>query len=196
MPKTIDSLEVSVRPGTGSTMSGRISNEDHIYFGNAPSTVAEFFTPPTLYEYFDYDCDYCRQHALEERPWIDTEYVATRKLDIARVFMPMTAWGARMALAALCAADQKNFDGMDRLLLTQTPTTETELTGFAKKLGMKSKDFQECMHNSLRVPIGGQPPGDGPPVERVPAFQIGADRWTGILPQAELEKHLDQALRQ
>ncbi|HRH93433.1 MAG TPA: thioredoxin domain-containing protein [Candidatus Peribacteria bacterium] len=150
--------------------------------------------PPRLTEFFDYDCEYCRQHALEERDWIDANYVAAGKLSIERIFVAMTAAGKRMDQAALCAGVQNQFPAMDTYLLTNVPQTDTPIFAFAKTLKIDQAQFKTCMQN-MAVAQDSYTPADGIPVKRIPAFIAGAQRWEGILTRAELQKNLDAAVR-
>ncbi len=196
MPTTIESLEVP-SVSQPKAMTGQLTLSDTIMFGNAPSTSKDFQSPPVLLEFFDYDCEYCRQFALEDRPWIDATYVATSRFNIERMFVLRTQRGVWMAQAALCGGDQQKFSPVDELLLTTPAITETQLLAAVAKLGIDKKSFTAC----LRKPRGLQATGkwegaDGTVIDRTPAFRMGADAiWVGILSRQEFEKKIEKALK-
>lgn len=192
-PETVESLEVPAT-ATGKTMTGRLTVSNTVIYGNAPSTSRDFDTPPTMLEFFDYDCEYCRLYAGTDRAWVDSEYVHGRRMNVERIYLPLTPAGTMMAQAALCAGQQGKFDAMDRFLLTRVPKTQPPVYAVLKDMGINAKTFQTCM--------------DGPPLatedngkladmtaQRIPAFRIGPTFWIGILQRDELKKKIDQALK-
>ncbi len=197
-----EELEIAAEPAATGTDSLEVHGDaapaavtghliiDTIGFGMTPEKDG----PPRLYEYFDYDCEYCRQHAMEERAWIDANYVATGKLGIERVFVSFTPQGKRMDQAALCAASQGFFTEMDAYLMANVPRNDPTIFAFAKTLKMDQKRFATCMENMAVAEGSHEVPG-GEPVKRVPAFILNDARWEGILPRAELQKTIDEALR-
>lgn len=178
-PETMDSLEVAPED-QAKVMTGTLTPDDTIMFGAND--------PPLMQEFFDYDCPYCREYTLETRPWIDAKYVATGKLRVERLFAPQTAWGRRLALAALCAADQGKFDATDALLVRDFPANETLLLAIVKRVGLQRKTYDTCMKQSNRIPkeITGK---------RVPALLIGGTLWEGIPEESELRRILDQVTK-
>lgn len=184
MPTGTDSLEASA--STGSRVQGFVTEHDAIVFGSEHSG-------PMLTEYFDYDCDYCRENEILNRPWLDREFVSTGKLGIVRIFAPQTPWGRRLAASALCAADQNKFDAMDSLLIKQTPSNEVALQTMVKKAGLEKKSFDLCMKNVNRVPES-LTLQDGTRVDRVPMFSLGDKSWLGVLESDELRRVIEKAL--
>ena len=184
MPTGTDSLEAAA--ATGSHVPGFLTQHDLIVFGTEHAG-------PMLTEYFDYDCNYCRENEILNRPWLDRDFVSTGKLGIARIFAPQTAWGRRLAQSALCAADQNKFDAMDTLLIKQTPSNEVALQTMVKKAGVEKKSFDTCMKNVNRVPAS-VTLADGTKVDRVPMFTLGNHSWLGVLESGELRKMIEEAL--
>ncbi len=173
MPKTTDSLEVAASSAPAMSVSGSLTTNFTILFGNPDAKVR-------LTEYFDYDCRYCREFALHDQLWIEENYIATGKLALERVFVPMTQVGARMDQAALCAAEQKKFDLMDESLLLKPLTTNKAILDAAKAMKLEMKSFTACMQRKDMVK-------DSEKVTRVPAFKIGDSEWVGIESREELE---------
>ncbi len=194
-PSGTESLEIPV--DTGATMTGHLSTGlTSIQYGDAPGSSAFGADSPAMEEYFDYDCEYCRQYARTERLWVEKEFVATRKIRIERNFLPMTPAGEMMAAAALCAAHQNKYEAMDGFLLARVPQSRAIIEAELKTLGIDRKAFGQCMSGPgpSWVKLGMET--DQPAEKRVPAFRIGSKQWLGILPRQELQKTIDEALRQ
>lgn len=188
MPETTDSLEV-VTTGTGTSVSGFLTADGTIGFGDVSEKDL-----PLMLEFFDYDCPYCREHALSARAWIDPEYIATGKLVVERIFLPQTAWGQRLASAAHCAAVLNAFDEMDSLLLRSFPRNETALLVLVNRAGIERKPFDDCMQNTEPFP-NSQSFVDSEIINRVPAFRIGNESWLGVMEESKLREHLSGILR-
>lgn len=182
-----DSLETA--KSEPQTVSGHLIVST-IGFGDTPETGG----PPRLLEYFDYDCEYCRQHAMDDRAWLDADYVGTGKIGIERVFVAMTTAGKRMDQAALCAAAQDMFEPMDAYLLKNVPQTDPPIFTFARTLKMDQKQFRVCMDNMAVAEGSYDVPGGGI-VTRIPAFSIGGQHWEGLLSPQEFRRNLDAAAK-
>ncbi len=187
-PTTTDSLEVPAQDQPTSVTGHLLVST--IGFGNTPEKDG----PPRMLELFDYDCEYCRQHAQQERRWIDEAYVAKGSLGIERIFVTMTPAGKRMGQAALCAGVQNVFPAMDAFLLSNVPQTDPPIFAFAKTLSIDQAQFKTCMQN-MSVAEGSYTLPDGTVIDRIPAFSIGTTIWSGIVPQGELKTMIDKAIR-
>lgn len=187
-PATGESLEVSAE--TGSEIKITLTANGTILFAGSGASVSV----PVLREFFDYDCEYCREHALSERPWIDAEFVSVRKISVERVFVPITKWGERLALASLCAFDQMRFKELNHLLLTKPTGTEAELLLRAKEAGLKQPAFSQCLKRGKMPSVSAVFP-DGTAVERVPAFAIGNTFWLGVEQRESVQRYLEKELR-
>ncbi len=185
MTETPESLEVGdaptvpteIRAGTGS-----------IFIGSADAEL-------TLTIYEDYGCFYCREFASTEMPWLLKEFVADKKLMIERVFVPMSPAGMLMAKASLCSQKQNLFELADQTLHARPITTDAQLATLAKSVKMNLKNLQTCMASkatalsleaaTARAKAAG--------VSRLPSFELGTDRWIGILTREELESKIGNA---
>lgn len=68
--------------------------------------------PVTVYEMSDFQCPFCRRHAMEVFPSLDKEYIATGKVRWVFVNLPITSIHANSVAAssfAMCAARQDKF---------------------------------------------------------------------------------------
>jgi protein-disulfide isomerase len=75
--------------------------------------------PVTLYEMSDFQCPYCRAFALGTMPLLDQEYIATGKVRLVYINLPLTSVhpnAAAAARVAMCAARQNRFWPMHDLL--------------------------------------------------------------------------------
>lgn len=68
--------------------------------------------PITMYEMSDFQCPFCRSFTLETMPALEREYVATGKLRVVYINLPLPSVHKNAMLAAqaaLCAAEQRRF---------------------------------------------------------------------------------------
>ncbi len=75
--------------------------------------------PVTVYEMSDFQCPYCRTFALTTLPVLEREYVATGKVRLVYINLPLTTLHAHAAAAAevaMCAARQQKFWPLHDLL--------------------------------------------------------------------------------
>ena len=75
--------------------------------------------PITIYEMSDFQCPYCRAFTLETMPQLEREYIATGKVRLVYVNLPLESVhkNARVAAeVAMCAAGQGRFWRMHDLL--------------------------------------------------------------------------------
>lgn len=81
--------------------------------------------PITVYEMSDFQCPFCRRHALETWPAIEREYVATGKVRWVFLNYPLTSLHPNAAAAAqfaMCAADAGKFWPVHDLLYRHQDT--------------------------------------------------------------------------
>ena len=73
----------------------------------------------TVYEMSDFQCPYCREFTLQTMPALEREYVATGKVRLVYINLPLTNLHKNAAPAAelaMCAARQQGFWTMHDLL--------------------------------------------------------------------------------
>ncbi|MCS7197656.1 MAG: DsbA family protein [Candidatus Bipolaricaulota bacterium] len=110
--------------------------------------------PVTVYEYADYQCPACGYFVKQYKPRIDSDYIQTGKVRwIFKNFAflgPESVWAAE---AAYCAAEQGGFWAYhDKLFANQRGEnrgafSKPNLVRFARELGLKVDDFQQCLES-------------------------------------------------
>ncbi|HET7601577.1 MAG TPA: thioredoxin domain-containing protein [Gemmatimonadales bacterium] len=110
--------------------------------------------PVTIYEMSDFQCPFCRRHALETFPILKREYIETGKVRYVFINFPITEIHPNALPAAelgLCAARQHKFWPLHDLLFSAqqswAPLTDPEavLLGLADSVGMNRKATLACL---------------------------------------------------
>jgi protein-disulfide isomerase len=105
--------------------------------------------PVTLVEFTDYQCPFCKRHALGTLPQIVKEYVDTGKVKYVLRDFPLNqihANAAKLAEAVLCAGDQgKAWEMHDHIFKAKKSPDPNKLVKDAKTLGLDAKAFGACM---------------------------------------------------
>lgn len=110
--------------------------------------------PIVVYEMSDFQCPYCRQHAVDVLPQLERAYVGTGKVRWVFVNFPLTSVHANAAAAAelaLCAARQGKFWPVHDLLFkyqeTWAPLKEPGpfLLSLADSAGVPRKPMETCL---------------------------------------------------
>jgi protein-disulfide isomerase len=110
--------------------------------------------PVTIYEMSDFQCPYCRRHALETFPILKREYIETGKVRYVFINFPITELHPNALPAAelgLCAARQGKFWPLHDLLFRTQKTwaplkdPETALLELADSVGMNRKATLACL---------------------------------------------------
>jgi protein-disulfide isomerase len=110
--------------------------------------------PVTIYEMSDFQCPFCRRHALETFPILKREYIETGKVRYVFINFPITEIHPNAQPAAelgLCAARQHKFWPLHDLLFSAqqswAPLTDPEavLLGLADSVGMNRKATLACL---------------------------------------------------
>lgn len=115
----------STRPSV--TSSSRLQEPDPLI---EQRTKGDPAAPLTVYEVSDFQCPYCRVFAEQIQPQLEREYVATGKLQIVFVNLPLVQLHPNAAAAhefAMCAAKQDRFWPIhDMLFRTQKTWSQQE----------------------------------------------------------------------
>ncbi len=116
--------------------------------------------PLVVIEFSDFECSFCRDHAVDTQPVIDEALVDTG--DVLWVFkhLPLDAHpSARVAaVAAECAGDQGQFWEMHDLLFESVDEwtgkdvdVDTALLGLAEELSLNGGAFEECFASRVAL---------------------------------------------
>jgi len=132
-------LALAARRDSANDPGNRTALDPTVVPGNAvqqPDPLIEQRTkgdpaaPLTVYEVSDFQCPYCRVFVEEILPQLDREYIATGKLQIVFVNLPLVQLHANAAAAhefAMCAAKQDRFWPVhDLLFRTQAAWSRLE----------------------------------------------------------------------
>ncbi len=112
--------------------------------------------PVTLVEFSDFRCSFCRKFWQTTLPLLDKKYISTGKVRfIYRHFAILGKPSEFAAQAAECAGEQGKFwEYHDKLFSNAgSPFTFTDgkLKGYASELGLKSKDFNQCLDSGKHL---------------------------------------------
>ena len=119
-----------------------------------PRTKGSEKAPITVYEMSDFQCPYCRRHALETFPELERDYVRTGKVRWVFVNFPLTQLHPNAAPAAevsMCAARQGKFwEVHDLLFRNQAAWGPLKEPGayfltFADSAGLEKAALQQCL---------------------------------------------------
>ncbi len=113
--------------------------------------------PVTVYEMSDFQCPFCRRHAVETLPVLEREYIATGKVRYIFINFPITEIHPNALPAAelgLCAARQGKFWTLhDLLFQAQSAWAPMEnpvpaLLGLADSAGLDRDSTLRCLADS------------------------------------------------
>lgn len=187
MPETIESLEVG-KDEQEPALPTSEGASGTVIIGN-PST-------PLLTIVTDISCTYCRTFAVQYLPWVMDEYVATDKVALEFVFLPMNAEGIFSAKTLLCAQDQHLFDAAHAELRLSLLTSPKELPALAKKIGANATMLAKCVagkevtavleeHKEKAAMLG---------ISRVPGFSLNGHTWLGVATWEGLKEEIEKGL--
>lgn len=112
--------------------------------------------PVTIYEMSDFQCPFCRRHALETHPQLVREYVETGKVRVIFINFPITEIHPNAVPAAgfgLCAARVGRFWDAHRLLFRHQsawgalPDPAPFLITLADSLGISREETVRCLED-------------------------------------------------
>lgn len=151
--------------------------------------------PLTLIMYDDYGCIYCREFGTTDLPWLLQTYVLQGQLVIERVMMPMTTAGTLMATVAVCSRNQDRFTETDHALHASPISTDAQIPTLAATVGLNVKALRTCMASETTTSFlqAATDRATAASITRLPAFQLGSNRWIGIETQETLQRAMDDA---
>jgi protein-disulfide isomerase len=162
--------------------------------------------PVTVVEFSDFQCGYCRQHALETLPRIVEAYVDSGQVRYVWRDLPLEvhANAQTAAEAARCAGAQGAFWAMhDRLFEAQAEWSPLEgselaelLAGYAAELDLDTAAFDRCLETGEYGPQVRQDAREGGQagLNATPAFLIDGQLLTGAQPFERFQEVIDAAL--
>ena len=153
----------------------------------------------TIVEFSDFECPFCGKYVLETYPQLIKEYVDTGKVKYVFRDFPLEFHleAQKAAEAAECAGEQGKFWEMhDYLFENQDYLGVDYLKGYAKDLGLDTKDFNECLDSGAMAEeiendlLDGQSYG----VSGTPAFFINGKLISGAQPFSVFKQEIEVAL--
>ena len=152
----------------------------------------------------DFQCPYCRQWHDEVFATLVRDYVATGKVRIAYVNLPLSMHQNALpaAEAAMCTAVQGRFWQMhDALFRTQDrweslPDPRPMFDSLAASVGVEPASYRSCVESKATRPMieADARRVDDAGVRATPTFFIGDTRLEGAIPLPEFRAALDKAL--
>jgi len=160
--------------------------------------------PITLIEFSDFQCSFCRKFWQTTLPQIEKKYISTGKVKfVYRHFAILGKPSMAAAQAAECAGEQGKFwEYHDKLFASAASPlafTNGRLKGYAKELGLKSQDFNQCLDSGkhLKKVEGETATGGFLGARGTPAFFLNGKLLVGAQPfqvfEAAIEKDLKKA---
>lgn len=162
--------------------------------------------PITVYEMSDFQCPFCRRHALETWPTLEREYVATGKVRWVFLNYPLTSLHPNAAAAAqfaMCAADRGKFWPVHDLLYrnqdTWAPLKDPGpfLMTLADSAGIPRADLVKCLQSpAARQAVEADAQGAARSgASKTPSFYIEGGMIEGAYPIGVFRQVLDSIYR-
>lgn len=161
--------------------------------------------PITLVEFSDFQCPFCARFWEDTLPQIEENYVKTGKVKLVYRDFPLPLPSHRQAqpaaLASQCANDQGKFWEMhDAIFDKQTEWSGKEdavtiFSSYGKKMGLNTKQFDECMKSKkyasevMKDVVDGSAAGVG----GTPGFFVNGKVISGALPYENVFKPIFDA---
>ena len=160
--------------------------------------------PVTLIEFSDFQCSFCRKFWQTTLPLIEKKYISTGKVKfVYRHLAILGKHSVASAQAAECAGEQGKFwEYHDKLFASAASPlafTDGKLKGYAKELGLKSQDFNQCLDSGkhLKKVEGETATAAFLGARGTPAFFLNGQLLVGAQPfqvfEAAIEKDLKKA---
>ncbi len=168
----------------------------------AARSIGSATAPVTVYEMSDFQCPYCRRHAMETLPTIEREYVATGKVRWVFINFPLTQIHPNAAAAAefaMCAAHAGKFWPVHDLLYKYQPVWAplkqpgAFLMTLADSVGLKRADVQPCLesHQGQKEVEADAAGAERSGAASTPSFYIEGGLMAGAAPVAVFRQVLD-----
>jgi len=201
---TISNL-IAVLLLSASALAQPITGEDiFAYLAKDGPSKGNDKAPITLIEFSDFQCSFCRKFWQTTLPQIEKKYISTGKVKfVYRHFAILGKPSMAAAQAAECAGEQGKFwEYHDKLFASAASPlafTNGRLKGYAKELGLKSRDFNQCLDSGkhLKKVEGETATGGFLGARGTPAFFLNGKLLVGAQPfqvfEAAIEKDLKKA---
>ncbi|HEU4697893.1 MAG TPA: thioredoxin domain-containing protein [Gemmatimonadales bacterium] len=158
--------------------------------------------PVTVYEMSDFQCPYCRRHALETFPAIEREYIKPGKVRWVFINFPLTQIHPNAEAAAefaLCAAAQRRFWRVHDLLYTyqadwaKLPDPTPYLMTLADSVQVPRQAMLACLQNpATRAAVQRDAEGAARSgANSTPSFYIEGGLMSGAYPIEVFRQVLD-----
>jgi protein-disulfide isomerase len=153
--------------------------------------------PVTIFEWSDYECPFC-QRAQEVLQRLQGEFPDTVRLVFKDFPLRSHPNALPAALAARCAGAQGRYwEYHDLLFVAQPDLSRDDLIGYARRLGLDTPAFTECLDSSRfrDAVLADQREGREAGVRATPTFFINQRKIEGALPLDDFRAAIQQALR-
>jgi len=153
--------------------------------------------PVTIFEWSDYECPFC-QRAQEVLHRLQGEFPDTVRLVFKDFPLRSHPNALPAAVAARCAGAQGRYwEYHDLLFVAQPDLARDHLIGYARRLGLDTPAFTECLDSSRfrDAVLADQREGRAAGVRATPTFFINKRKIEGALPLEEFRAAIQQALR-
>lgn len=146
------------KPATPKAAASKRAADDTVKIAKpidlAPRTKGSATAPVTVYEMSDFQCPFCRRHAVQTFPELERDYIATGKVRWVFVNLPLTQLHANAAPAAevaMCSGKQGKFwEVHDLIFRNQAKWAPLKEPGqyfltFADSAGLDRAALQKCL---------------------------------------------------
>ena len=189
----------ATRPDTGKAVSARADPLESRSMGSRTA-------PITVYEMSDFQCPYCRRHAIETFPTLEREYIATGKVRWVFLNLPITSLHPNAAAAAqfaVCAANAGKFWPVHDLLFkyqeTWAPLKDPApfLITLADSAGIPRATMLQCLQGpAARQTVESDAAGaERAGATKTPSFYVEGGIIEGAYPIGVFRQVLDSIYR-
>ncbi|HET9922576.1 MAG TPA: thioredoxin domain-containing protein [Methylomirabilota bacterium] len=179
--------------------AGAVSAQEAPRFNADPAmTRGPAAAPVTIFEWSDYQCPYCKR-AQVVLARLQAEFPDTVKITFKDFPLRSHEGALPAALAARCAGAQGRYwEYHDLLFVAQPDFSRDELLGYARRLGLDTPPFTECLDSARfrDAVLADQREGLDAGVGGTPTFFINGRKIEGALPLEEFREAIRQALRE